>query len=297
MKYSELKQLIREVLEEDLPETPESSEETPVEDIPPAPAPTTPEGEITLDQAKQMILNTKGGFFTVTFIKKDGTPRVMNARLGVKKHLKGGELKYDARSMGYIPVFDMQKREYRMVNSGTILSLNIGKKKYEIIPDPGTPAAELAETKRMQKLAGILNEVEISGDKETFNPNFEEWDLDFISPSTSKLTFYYPDPNNEDETIEVNYDLNVEFESEPYEPSSWDSPGSPGGVSYVGFTKGKNIDTGKELSLDSIRELNNLDKLLDNIAEEIEEYYANDEPDYDEPNYYYSDSDRYYDGN
>jgi len=155
MKYSDLKQLIREVLEEDLPETPESSEEIPVEDIPPAPAPNTPEGEVTLDQAKQMILDTKGGFFTVTFIKKDGTPRVMNARLGVKKHLKGGELKYDAKAMGYIPVFDMQKREYRMVNSGTILALNIGKKKYEIIPDAGTPAAELAETKRMQKLAGI----------------------------------------------------------------------------------------------------------------------------------------------
>ena len=156
MKYSDLIKLIREVLEEDLPETPESSEEIPAEEIPPAPAPTTPEGEITLDQAKQMILDTNGGFFTVTFIKKDGTPRVMNARLGVKKHLKGGELKYDARSMGLIPVYDMQSKGYRMVNSGTILSLNIGKKKYEVIPDIGTPAAELAESKRMQVLAGIL---------------------------------------------------------------------------------------------------------------------------------------------
>ena len=155
MRYSDLKQLIKEVLKEELPETPESSELS-AKETPPAPAPTTPEGEITLDQAKQMILDTKGGFFTVTFIKKDGTPRVMNARLGVKKHLKGGELKYDAKAMGYIPVFDMQKREYRMVNSGTILSLNIGKKKYEVIPEEGTPAAELAESKRMQILAGIL---------------------------------------------------------------------------------------------------------------------------------------------
>lgn len=280
MKYSELKQLIREVLEEDLPETPESSEPS-VEETPPAPAPSTPEGEITLDQAKQMILDTKGGFFTVTFIKKDGTPRVMNARLGVKKHLKGGELKYDARAMGYIPVFDMQKREYRMVNSGTILALNIGKKKYEIIPDAGTPAAELAETKRMQKLAGILNEVEMVGDKEDFDPNFEDWELNFISPSESEITFYYPDPNDEDDYTEVKYNLDVEVETEPYEPSSYDSPGSPGGISYIGITKGKNVKTGKELSLSSIQQLNDLNKLLDKIAEEAEEYYANEEPDND----------------
>lgn len=161
MKYSELIELIKEVLNEDLPESPESQEQ-PVEEVPPAPAPTTPEGEVTLDQAKQMILATsranggRGGFFTVTFIKKDGTPRKMNARLDVKKHLKGGELKYDARAMGYIPVFDMQAKGYRMVNSGTILSLNIGGKKYEVKPDEGTPAAALAESKRMQILAGIL---------------------------------------------------------------------------------------------------------------------------------------------
>jgi hypothetical protein len=74
----------------------------------------------------------------------------------IKKHLKGGELKYDAKAMGLIPVYDMQSKGYRRVNSGTILSLNIGKKKYEVIPDIGTPAAELAESKRMQVLAGIL---------------------------------------------------------------------------------------------------------------------------------------------
>jgi hypothetical protein len=175
MKYSDLKQLIREVLEEDLPETPESSEEIPVEDIPPAPAPAEPAGTITLDKARELIANTKGGFFTVVFLAQDrdekgkaqknldGTLkyrlRTMNARVGVKKHLRGGELPYDPKSKGLIPVFDMQKREYRMVNSNTIQALNIGKKQYTVVPNEPpaeTSTTELAESKRMQVLAGIL---------------------------------------------------------------------------------------------------------------------------------------------
>lgn len=32
-----------------------------------------------------------GGFFSITFVKKDGTERKMKCRRGVKKHLKGGE--------------------------------------------------------------------------------------------------------------------------------------------------------------------------------------------------------------
>ena len=63
--------------------------------------------------------------FSVKSIKKDGTVREMVCRLGVKKHLKGGELAYDAKSMGYLPVFDMQKEDYRMINTNTILEIKI----------------------------------------------------------------------------------------------------------------------------------------------------------------------------
>jgi len=37
----------------------------------------------------------KNKIFTATFIKKDGSTRVMNCQLGVKKHLKGGEQKFN----------------------------------------------------------------------------------------------------------------------------------------------------------------------------------------------------------
>jgi hypothetical protein len=65
-------------------------------------------------------LTKNGNIFSVVFVKKDGTRREMVCRLGVKKHLKGGELKFDAKSRGLLPVFDMQKQAYRMVNTKTL---------------------------------------------------------------------------------------------------------------------------------------------------------------------------------
>ena len=97
-----------------------------------AETPEQPSGSITKAEAKQLIKNTKGKFFTVTFIKKDGTTRVMNARLGVKAYLKGGELPYDPEAKGLIPVFDIPKREYRMVNINTITKLKIGNNEYDV---------------------------------------------------------------------------------------------------------------------------------------------------------------------
>jgi hypothetical protein len=89
-------------------------------------------GSLTKQQAEDMIKASKGKIFTVTFIKKDGSTRVMNARLGVKAYLKGGELPYDPEAKGLIPVFDIPKREYRMVNVNTITKLKIGNNEYEV---------------------------------------------------------------------------------------------------------------------------------------------------------------------
>ena len=72
----------------------------------------------------------KGEVFTVTFVRKDGTTRVMNARLGVKKNLKGGKLPYDAMSKGLLPVHDEQKDVYRMINLNTIISAKMENEEY-----------------------------------------------------------------------------------------------------------------------------------------------------------------------
>lgn len=58
--------------------------------------------------------------FTVEFLKKDGTLRKMNARLGVKKHLKGGTKRYDAESKGMLTVYDIAKKGYRTVTVANI---------------------------------------------------------------------------------------------------------------------------------------------------------------------------------
>ena len=117
------------------PDTPDDITSAPQE---PAETPETPSGTITKEEAKNLIKSTKGKFFTVTFIKKDGTERVMNARLGVKVYLKGGTLAYDAESKGLVPVWDpIAHREtgngYRMINLSTITNIKIGSNEYNAI--------------------------------------------------------------------------------------------------------------------------------------------------------------------
>ena len=62
-------------------------------------------------------------FFTVTFTKQDGTLRVMNAKLGVTKHLKGGKAKYDAEARGMLRVYDLKSKGYRTVTVDRIKSI------------------------------------------------------------------------------------------------------------------------------------------------------------------------------
>ena len=71
---------------------------------------------------KEQILATNGKFFSVSFIKKDGTTRKMTARLGVKKNIKGIGMKYDPSERNLIVVFDVHKKAYRMINLLTILT-------------------------------------------------------------------------------------------------------------------------------------------------------------------------------
>jgi hypothetical protein len=69
----------------------------------------------------------ENSIFTVDFIKKDGTLRTMNCRLGVTRHLKGGELGYNAAKKNLLPVFDMVKGAYRMINVSTIIEIRFNK--------------------------------------------------------------------------------------------------------------------------------------------------------------------------
>jgi len=72
----------------------------------------------------QVLRATQGKFFTVAFTKKDGSVRVMNCRLGVTKHLKGGTNNLNPHQ--YLTVYDMQAEGYRAVNLSTIISVTCG---------------------------------------------------------------------------------------------------------------------------------------------------------------------------
>lgn len=81
--------------------------------------------EMTLRQA-QIILTEqiKDKVFTCVFVKKDGTIRSMNCRKGVSKYVTGKGLKFNPNDYDIMPVFDMQKQKYRMINLATVKEIH-----------------------------------------------------------------------------------------------------------------------------------------------------------------------------
>ena len=73
---------------------------------------------------ESVLKATSGKFFTVVFIKKDGSTRTMNCRLGVTKHLKGGVSNLNPKQ--YLTVYDVQSKGYRAINLETIISVSCG---------------------------------------------------------------------------------------------------------------------------------------------------------------------------
>lgn len=79
-----------------------------------------------------MRMIPKGKIFSVEFIKKDGSNRTMNCRVGVRKGVKGIGLKYNPIDKGLLTVYDMNKRDFRTINAKTIKSLTIEGTKFEV---------------------------------------------------------------------------------------------------------------------------------------------------------------------
>ena len=90
---------------------------------------------INKEKAKQLINQSNGRIFSSVFTKKDGSHRLMNARLGVKKHLKKDpkQRPYEPSNYNLICVYDMINKGYRTVNLNTLQTLIINKSIYKII--------------------------------------------------------------------------------------------------------------------------------------------------------------------
>ena len=89
---------------------------------------------ITREEAKKLIHVTNGKIFSSTFVKKDGTHRLLNGRLKVTKGLKENAKPrpYDPSKYNLVCVYDMKAEGYRMINFNTLLTLSINKQKYLI---------------------------------------------------------------------------------------------------------------------------------------------------------------------
>jgi hypothetical protein len=72
----------------------------------------------------------RGVYFTVWFIKKDGTERKMTCRFGVKKHLHGGKSTLDESK--FFTVYSMADADYRAVSKETVFKVKVGGLVYEI---------------------------------------------------------------------------------------------------------------------------------------------------------------------
>tara|TARA_R110000782_G_scaffold1614_1_gene6164 strand:- start:50 stop:379 length:330 start_codon:yes stop_codon:yes gene_type:complete len=83
-------------------------------------------------KAKELIKESKGLIFAATFTKKDGSHRLMNARLGKKYTPTGKKAPYKPSDYNLIPLYDMKKKAFRMLNLNTLLTLSINKEKYLI---------------------------------------------------------------------------------------------------------------------------------------------------------------------
>lgn len=90
---------------------------------------------IDSETAIKMIKDSKGKIFGVKFIKRGtGEIRIMSARLGVSKGVKGIGLRYDPESRQLIPVYDMNKKAYRMINLDTISTISFKGQEYNVVP-------------------------------------------------------------------------------------------------------------------------------------------------------------------
>ncbi len=82
------------------------------------------------DTVNEIMAGVGHRIFSVTFEKADGSIRKLNGRLGVYRHLKGGE-----STINHLPYlqgcWDVQKDAYRAFNKSKVLSLKVGGKVYD----------------------------------------------------------------------------------------------------------------------------------------------------------------------
>ena len=79
--------------------------------------------EVFIRSLSQDIDRTNGKFFTVKFIKKDGTLRRMTCRTGVSKGVTGKGLAFEPKEKGLKVVWSTDAEGYRMINLAQVTEI------------------------------------------------------------------------------------------------------------------------------------------------------------------------------
>ena len=82
-----------------------------------------------VEKVIEVINNSNGRFCSVVFIKKNGKPRSMLFRKGVRKNLKNKGLSYNPESVGNVIVYEVNNG-YRTINCNSVLELKSNRKSY-----------------------------------------------------------------------------------------------------------------------------------------------------------------------
>ena len=97
---------------------------------------------ITKDKAITLIKELAGNsIYSVKFIKKDGSERLMNSIRRTRKGVNGEGLKFDADAKGLMPVYDLQLAKagteeskcWRMINFNTVKEVKANGNIYQVI--------------------------------------------------------------------------------------------------------------------------------------------------------------------
>lgn len=85
---------------------------------------------INKKELKSLIETTNGQFFSLVFVKKDGSDRAMTARTGVSKGVTGKGLKYDPADYGMVCLYDTAAKGHRMVQLDTVKGITVQGETY-----------------------------------------------------------------------------------------------------------------------------------------------------------------------
>ena len=87
---------------------------------------------IGVSQARKLMEESAGTFFSVLFTKKDGSLREMNCRIGVSIGVNGTGRSFEPSNYDLLGVWDTGIKQHRMISLRNVHRLNIRGEQYKV---------------------------------------------------------------------------------------------------------------------------------------------------------------------